>query len=169
MSQPARPAPWSDPAVLPAHRAAPLAAAPRPTGRSATLRLPGSSEGCVQAREFTERVLGEWELGQCRDDALTVVSELVANAVLHGRKSDTLDDAESEVWLRLTRRTAHLVCAVTDQGDGLPHTAHAPNVLSEHGRGLFIVEALAQHWGWTRHTPHYKTVWAMLPTGARRT
>ncbi|KKD07705.1 ATP-binding protein [Streptomyces sp. WM6386] len=151
--------------MLPAHRAAPPAAAPRPTGRSATLRLPGSSEGCAQAREFTERVLGEWELGQCRDDALTVVSELAANAVLHGRKSDTLDDGESEVWLRLTRRTTHLVCAVTDQGDGLPHTAHAPKVLSEHGRGLFIVEALAQHWGWTRHTPHYKTVWAMLPTG----
>lgn len=167
MSQPARPAPWSGPTVLPAHRAAPLAAVPRPTGRSATLRLPGNTEGCAQAREFTERVLGEWELGECRDDALTVVSELAANAVLHGRRGDTPDDAESEVWLRLTRRTAHLVCAVTDQGDGIPHTAHATNALSEHGRGLFIVEALAQHWGWTRHTPLCKTVWAMLPTQAR--
>lgn len=167
MSQPARPAPWSGPTVLPAHRTASLAAASRPTAKSATLRLSGSTEGCAQAREFTERVLGEWELSECRDDALTVVSELAANAVLHGRKSDTPDDAESDVWLRLTRRTGHLVCAVTDQGAGLPHTAHAPNVLSEHGRGLFIVEALSQHWGWTRHTPLCKTVWAMLPTQAR--
>ncbi|MFF4275767.1 ATP-binding protein [Streptomyces sp. NPDC001536] len=153
--------------MLPAQRAVPLAAVSRTTGRSATLRLPGSTEGCAQAREFTERILGEWELGECRDDALAVVSELAANAVVHGRRSDTPDDAESDVWLRLTRRTSHLVCAVTDQGDGLPHPAHAPNALSEHGRGLFIVEALAQHWGWTRHTPLYKTVWAMLPTQAR--
>ncbi|NNN29443.1 ATP-binding protein [Streptomyces sp. S3(2020)] len=153
--------------MLPAQRVAPLTAASRPTARSATLRLPGTTEGCAQAREFTERVLGAWELNEYRDDALTVVSELAANAVLHGRRSDTPDDTESDVWLRLTRRTTHLVCAVTDQGEGLPHPTHSPNLISEHGRGLFIVEALAQHWGWTRHTPLCKTVWAMLPTPAR--
>jgi len=158
VSQPARPAPWPGPALIPA---APHSAAPR----TATLRLPGSNEGCALAREFTDRILGEWQLDECRDDALTVVSELAANAVLHGRKSDTPDDADPDVWLRLTRRAAHLVCAVTDQGAGLPRAAHAPDTFSEHGRGLLIVEALSQHWGWTRHTPSRKTVWAMLPTG----
>ncbi|WP_329331556.1 ATP-binding protein [Streptomyces sp. NBC_00663] len=156
--------------MIPAPPATPRSAAPgspaaRTARRSATLRLPGSNEGCALAREFTDRVLGEWELDECRDDALTVVSELAANAVLHGRKSDTPGDADPDVWLRLTRREAHLVCAVTDQGDGLPRAAHAPDTFSEHGRGLLIVEALSQHWGWTRHTPSRKTVWAMLPTG----
>ncbi|WP_322658116.1 ATP-binding protein [Streptomyces justiciae] len=165
MSQPARPALWSGPIGVPAHQAAPLSPASRPTRHTATLRLPGSNEGCALAREFTDRMLGEWELGECRDDALTIVSELAANAVLHGRKSDTPDDADCDVWLRLTRRTAHLVCAVTDQGAGLPRAAHAPDAFSEHGRGLLIVEALSQHWGWTRHTPSRKTVWAMLATG----
>ncbi|PWI20225.1 ATP-binding protein [Streptomyces sp. Act143] len=110
-------------------------------------------------------MLSEWEWDGCRDDALTVVSELTANAVLHGRKNGSPDGADSDVWLRLTRRAAHLVCAVTDQGEGFPRAAHAPDMFSEHGRGLMIVEALSQHWGWTRHAPPYKTVWAMLPTG----
>ncbi|MFF7446721.1 MULTISPECIES: ATP-binding protein [unclassified Streptomyces] len=153
--------------MLPAHRPAPPSAHPRPTSTSATLRLPGNNEGCAQAREFTQRVLGEWGLGEYRDDALTVVSELTANAVLHGRSGDLDADAESEVWLRLTRRTAHLVCAVTDQGEGHPCPPHAPDELGESGRGLFIVEALSRHWGWTRHSPLRKTVWAMLPIGPR--
>ncbi|MFF5494207.1 ATP-binding protein [Streptomyces aquilus] len=165
MSQPARPALWSGPIGVPAHQAAPPSPASRPPRNTVALRLPGSNEGCALAREFTDRVLGEWELDEYRDDALTVVSELAANAVLHGRKDDTPDDAECDVWLRLTRRAAHLVCAVTDQGAGLPRAAHAPDAFSEHGRGLLIVEALSQHWGWTRHTPSRKTVWAMLATG----
>jgi anti-sigma regulatory factor (Ser/Thr protein kinase) len=129
---------------------------------TAALRLSGNRAGCAQAREFTERVLKDWELATCRDDALTVVSELAANAVLHAGSED---DDGSGVWLKLTRRPAHLVCAVTDQGDTLPGTARAAGPLQEHGRGLFIVEALSQHWGWTRYAPKGKTVWAMLSTG----
>ena len=133
---------------------------------TAALRLSGSRAGCAQAREFTERVLKDWELSRYRDDALTVVSELAANAVLHTRRHDEGEDSGSEVWLKLTRRPAHLVCAVTDQGDTLPGAAHRAGPLEERGRGLFIVEALSQHWGWTRYAPRGKTVWAMLSTGA---
>ncbi|MFF4906627.1 ATP-binding protein [Streptomyces sp. NPDC001260] len=139
----------------------------RPTApRTVQLSLSGDLTGCGQARAFTERALLDWGLDQCIDDALTVVSELTANAMLHARRCEAGDERETEVRLRLTRRAAHLVCAVTDRSDAVPVSPHAPDSFQEHGRGLFMVEALAQHWGWTRYTPSGKTVWAILPTEA---
>ncbi|MBK3641377.1 ATP-binding protein [Streptomyces sp. MBT33] len=139
----------------------------RPTApRTVQLSLSGDLTGCGQARAFTERALLDWGLDQCVDDALTVVSELTANAMLHARRCEAGDERETEVRLRLTRRPAHLVCAVTDRSDAVPVSPHAPDSFQEHGRGLFMVEALAQHWGWTRYTPSGKTVWAILPTEA---
>ncbi|MDC2960994.1 ATP-binding protein [Streptomyces gilvifuscus] len=139
----------------------------RPTApRTVQLSLSGDLTGCGQARAFTERALLDWGLDQCIDDALTVVSELTANAMLHARRCEAGGERETEVRLRLTRRPAHLVCAVTDRSDAVPVSPHAPDSFQEHGRGLFMVEALAQHWGWTRYTPSGKTVWAILPTEA---
>ncbi|MEU0222423.1 ATP-binding protein, partial [Streptomyces sp. NPDC006265] len=36
--------------------------------------------------------------------------------------------------------------------------------LDEHGRGLCIVDALSEEWGWAPTPPVGKTVWARLPT-----
>jgi len=132
---------------------------------AATLRLSGTRQGCAQARAFTERTLSHWRLDQQRDDALTIVSELVSNALLHARPCDADGAADAEVLLKLTLRGPHLLCAVTDSGSTLPVCPQTPAPLAEHGRGLRIVDALAEHWGWTRHALKGKTVWAMLPTG----
>ncbi|WP_174267238.1 ATP-binding protein [Streptomyces sp. SLBN-31] len=134
--------------------------------RTVQLCLSGDLTGCGQARVFTERALLDWGLDGCVDDALMVVSELTANAMLHARRCGTGDEREPDVRLRLTRRPTQLVCAVTDRSDAVPVSPHAPDSFQEHGRGLFLVEALAQHWGWTRYTPSGKTVWAILPTEA---
>ncbi|MFD5268240.1 ATP-binding protein [Streptomyces sp. NPDC058335] len=130
--------------------------------RTAVLHLSGSREGFAEARDFTHRTLDGWSLERCADDALTVVTELAANAVLHALP-DPPEDA-ADVRLRLSLRRSHLVCAVTDPSDDLPVYPHAGDPLLEHGRGLHIVEALSEHWGWTRRSPTGKTVWAMLPT-----
>ncbi|WP_458247439.1 ATP-binding protein [Streptomyces sp. MAI_2237] len=134
--------------------------------RTVQLCLSGDLTGCGQARAFTQRALVDWGLDRCLDDALMVVSELTANAMLHARTCEPGDERGSDVRLRLTRRRAHLVCAVTDRSDAVPVSPHTPDSFQEHGRGLFLVEALAQHWGWTRYTPVGKTVWAILPTEA---
>lgn len=132
----------------------------REGARTASLRLTGSREGFTEARDFTHRTLDGWELAHCTADAVTVVTELAANAVLHGLpRADTCD-----VRLRLTLRRSLLMCAVTDQSDEVPVYREAPDPLLEHGRGLRIVEALSEHWGWTKRSPVGKTVWAMLPT-----
>ncbi|MFF8190945.1 ATP-binding protein [Streptomyces bobili] len=131
--------------------------------RTAVLHLSGSREGFAAARDFTHRTLDGWSLEHCADDALTVVTELAANAVLHALP-DPPEDA-GDVRLRLSLRRSHLVCAVTDPSDDLPVYPRAgEDALLEHGRGLHMVEALSEHWGWTRRSPVGKTVWAMLPT-----
>ncbi|MEU4876148.1 MULTISPECIES: ATP-binding protein [Streptomyces] len=134
----------------------------RDSPRTAALELVGSREEFARARDFTHRTLGCWSLDHCRDDAVTVVTELAANAVLHGLPHASAD--RLRVRLRLTLRRSHLVCAVTDPSDSLPVYPCTGDDLLEHGRGLHIVEALSEHWGWTRRCPVGKTVWAMLPT-----
>ncbi|MEU5280940.1 ATP-binding protein [Streptomyces asoensis] len=148
----------SSPAQFRSHESAPV----RDSPRTAAQYLTGSRAGFVQAREFTQRTLDAWSLEHCADDAVTVVTELAANAVLHALPHTSTD--EFHVRLRLTLRRSHLVCAVTDPSDSLPVYPHTADALLEHGRGLHIVEALSEHWGWTRRPPVGKTVWAMLPT-----
>ncbi|MEV6612878.1 ATP-binding protein [Streptomyces sp. NPDC051051] len=134
----------------------------RDSPRTAVLHLSGCREGFAAARDFTHRTLDGWSLEHCADDALTVVTELAANAVLHALPDPSEDSAD--VRLRLSLRRSHLVCAVTDPSDDLPVYPRAGDPLLEHGRGLHIIEALSEHWGWTRRCPVGKTVWAMLPT-----
>jgi len=133
------------------------------SSRTATLRLAGSREGFAEARHFTHRTLDTWSLDHRADDTVTVVTELAANAFLHGLPHSAAPDAFA-IRLRLTLRRSHLMCAVTDPSDSLPVYPHTGDPLLEHGRGLHIVEALSEHWGWTRRSPVGKTVWAMLPT-----
>ncbi|MET9830546.1 ATP-binding protein [Streptomyces sp. NPDC006385] len=144
---------------------------PRTSPRSAALRLTGAERDCGEARDFVRRTLGDWALDHCSADALMVVTELAANAVLHAAPDSAAHAparGEAEIWLRLSlRRPAHLVCAVTDPSDSPPVYPHTSDPLDENGRGLRIIDALSEHWGWTRRQPMGKTVWAMLPTGPR--
>ncbi|MFJ6737963.1 ATP-binding protein [Streptomyces sp. NPDC091279] len=156
------PAPWPGP--LPAAHVIPSALPPHHAPRTATLFLPAAPRACAEARRLTERTLAAWELAHLSDDARAVAAELTANAVLHGRAHHPVDATGAAIRLRLARRPAHLLIAVTDQGADLPRYPQLTSPLQSAGRGLHIVEALAAHWGWTRDRPTGKTVWALLPT-----
>nr|WP_107061868.1 ATP-binding protein [Streptomyces cellulosae] len=129
---------------------------------SAALRVRCSAEGFALARAFTRDTLGCWSLGHRGDDAALVITELAANAVAHTVGAAT---TEAEVWLGILFDPAHVLLTVSDPGDDLPEF-RAPDcfALLEHGRGLFIVDALAEEWGWTPNPPAGKTVWARLST-----
>ncbi|MHA3701236.1 ATP-binding protein [Jatrophihabitans sp. YIM 134969] len=91
-------------------------------------------------------------------DAVLCVSEVVSNAVLHGRP---------RITLRLDTTRGGLGVEVTDHGDPLD-PADLPPVddASPHGRGLRIVAALSREWGVrpgvTEDLGPNKTVWFEL-------
>lgn len=133
----------------------------------ASQRLPSTRRGARRARRFAVRQLAEWGLVQdsamSRDVAL-IVAELAANAITHGH----VPGRDFEVRLTLTAARLHI--EVTDTRSGAAPTApgwRSGGLAAENGRGLLIVEALAERWGVEARTPNPgKTVWAecALPT-----
>ncbi|MCT7354457.1 ATP-binding protein [Streptomyces sp. 15-116A] len=128
--------------------------------RAAGLRIECSREGLARARSFTRETLRTWSLGHRCDDATLVISELAANAATHAA---VWGAGASDVRLGLRLDPGHLLLTVSDPDDRPP--VHTPaSTLEQHGRGLGIVDALSEAWGWTPTPPAGKTVWARLST-----
>ncbi|MDI2125097.1 ATP-binding protein [Yinghuangia seranimata] len=92
-----------------------------------------------------------------------VVGELAANAVAHA--GAWAEDFE----IRLTRDTpsAAVRLEVTDTaGDFERVHVRCPAATAESGRGLLIVDAIADAWGVEPHAGGGKTVWAELSSSA---
>jgi len=89
------------------------------------------------------------------EDALLLVSELVTNAVRHGRPA-------IEITLGITPQRVRV--EVRDGGDALPVVPSGqPSIDRPTGRGLLIVAATASDWGVERSPGTAgKTVWAEL-------
>jgi DNA-binding NarL/FixJ family response regulator len=118
----------------------------------ATLELPRSLLAPRQARAVVRHLLEQWDYRDLVDDALLVLSELVANAVEHA-------DAASVVVVN--RGGQGLRIEVRDQGEGTL-TEQPELATTERGRGLMIVSALARSWG-VQTAERSKTVWVELP------
>ncbi|MEV0381041.1 ATP-binding protein [Nonomuraea sp. NPDC050643] len=108
---------------------------------------------CVAtARRFVDQTLTSWGVLELAFDTQLVVSELVTNAMRHGGGA---------AQLRLLAHGAELACAVTDHSRTVP-VAAAPDVFSEFGRGLRLVDALCTAWGWLAPDGSRKIVWAVI-------
>ena len=110
------------------------------------------------ARRFTRNTLREWGLATLADDAEAIVGEFVANAVSHAARAARPGQA---IGLRLLRRTGEVMCAVLDPSDSAP-VLRTPDRNEEAGRGLQMVDALSDVWGWSPVTGRGKAVWAIL-------
>jgi anti-sigma regulatory factor (Ser/Thr protein kinase) len=118
-----------------------------------TTLLPPDAGSARLARDVVRRVCAEEDVA--RDDADTAVlltSELVANAVLHAGGASVLTTS-----VRLGR----LSVAVTDRSTRPPRVRRPRPSTTDSGRGLVLVQKLADRWG---HTPTRtgKTVWFEL-------
>ena len=82
------------------------------------------------------------------EGALLMVSELVTNAVLH---------THGLLRLEITVQDGDLYVGVVDDAPEAP-APRDPSLEATGGRGLLIVDALAQKWGFTRGAGS-KTVW----------
>lgn len=116
--------------------------------------LSPTRRGARLARLLATEQLRTW--GILSDAATHVIAELAANAATHGR-----------VPGRNFRLTLHVVgdtlrIEVTDtRRERLPE-ARRPCADEESGRGLVIVEALADRWGVSSDSVPRKTVWAEI-------
>ena len=113
-------------------------------------QLPGDPASIGHARRLTVTSCAAWGL-TCGPQAELVVSELVANAVLHGW---------GPVGLRL-RHTARGLVVEVDDGNPTPPTIVEAEQRGIGGYGIHVVERLAE-WGW-RRAGSGKTVWARVP------
>lgn len=84
------------------------------------------------------------------DTAKLLISELVSNAVLHGRGAITI---------RGDLNPDRVVFEVIDQGEGFEREVRGYDFDDLHGRGLAIVDAQASRWGIHEGTTH---VWFEL-------
>jgi anti-sigma regulatory factor (Ser/Thr protein kinase) len=86
------------------------------------------------------------------DDALLLTSETITNAVVHGGPP---------IVLAVECTGAALEIRVRDGSSGLPRRT-TPAAMSQHGRGLLLVETLSDDWGVDPAGPTGKEVWFRL-------
>jgi anti-sigma regulatory factor (Ser/Thr protein kinase) len=122
---------------------------------NATLQLTQSVEAPGTARGFALEMADRSGLGAMTSTLLLLTSELVTNAVVHGR---------GPVRIKLYVRDRDVVVEVTDNGPGLPQQ-RTPDQFAVDGRGLLLVSALSSTWGVELHDTG-KTVWCSLSRGA---
>jgi anti-sigma regulatory factor (Ser/Thr protein kinase) len=120
----------------------------------AACSLSNGAQSARTARRFTRTTLREWGLASLADDAELIVGEFVANAISHA-------GTQQPLGLRLLRRTGEVMCAVLDSSDSAP-VLRVPDRTDEAGRGLQMVDALSDVWGWSPVTGRGKAVWAIL-------
>ncbi|MDX3243818.1 ATP-binding protein [Streptomyces sp. ME18-1-4] len=120
--------------------------------RNFDVRLSPTPRGARLARLLATEQLRSW--GLPLDPASHVVAELAANAVTHGR----VPGRDFQLVLYVIGGTLRI--EVTDtRGDRLPCLQQAPGD-GESGRGLLLVDTLADRWGVTEGRRPRKTVWA---------
>lgn len=119
--------------------------------------LPSSPESVRIARFHVRAALGSHGLGEYADDAETITSELVTNAVQH-----VCDDGVQGIGVTIVRvwNPNAVTVVVSDSSREGPIKRDA-SADSSQGRGLQIVEALSTSWGW-RAQDGGKAIFAML-------
>jgi anti-sigma regulatory factor (Ser/Thr protein kinase) len=116
-------------------------------------RFPSDLASAGAARRWLAGLL-PWTEEAKRDEALLLASELVTNSIQH---------ASGEVEVCASIEHDQLRVEVVDSNPRLPHPIDAePTAVS--GRGLSIVEAIADRWG-TEYRPKGKVVWFELAMG----
>ncbi|MFB8265933.1 SpoIIE family protein phosphatase [Streptomyces sp. NPDC055955] len=126
-----------------------------PVDSVATWDVASDPAEVAKVRALVREKLEDWGLHEATFVLELVVSELVTNAIRHGRPP---------VSLRLLRDVDRtLICEISDGRHTSPHLRNAGEE-DEGGRGLFLVAQLTTMWG-TRYDRQGKTIWAEIGLG----
>jgi anti-sigma regulatory factor (Ser/Thr protein kinase) len=111
--------------------------------------VPADARAVLHARRFTGRLCARAGIdGDLRDSAVLLTSEVVTNAVIHGR---------SEARLRVVVDADHVRVEVGDDNSRHP-VVQPPDEDALDGRGLHLLDIVATDWG-IRDDQIGKTVW----------
>jgi anti-sigma regulatory factor (Ser/Thr protein kinase) len=123
------------------------------SSRTASIDLPPSQVSVPASRHLLLELLRVWDVPHDRQDAALLVTELVSNVVDHvgGEANLTLEVSVSEDWLRI---------AVAD-GSSVRPVVQELSQERPRGRGLRMVQAIADRWGAEDHRGG-KRVWFEL-------
>lgn len=130
----------------------------RPADNGAELRqtLPAEPSSVALARQSLVDALGDWQGSAVVEVAELLVSELVTNAVLH---------AGSAVELAVWRQAGRVRVEVGDASAMVPHQRVADETATI-GRGVDMVEMLAERWGVDTSHAEGKIVWFEVSAAA---
>ncbi|MEY9841752.1 ATP-binding protein [Streptacidiphilus sp. EB103A] len=122
---------------------------------TAETRFPSSPEAVGLVRRFAASMLSsdEFDARQAVDVVELLLSELVTNVVRH-----TQTDL---IIVVLLRDAVGVRVAVRDSSDAVP-VRRTPDSDDDGGRGLLLVDALADEWCVEKHPEGGKTVWAVV-------
>jgi len=121
------------------------------------------------ARRYAQLLLAEWELPALAGPVEQVVAELVANGLSASGgigvsgpwESWTSDCPHVRLWLMSDHR--RVLVQVWDGSERMPELRDL-DPEAESGRGLWLVEALCEHWGTYRPPEHRtgKVIWGII-------
>ena len=127
--------------------------------RRDSFRLPRHPASVGLARRRVREHLVVWGQGEdslALEDVVLVVSELATNVVRHG----PLLEREFEVAVTALADGSCFI-EVSDEGMAAPRLREVGE-WEETGRGLWLVEHIAETWGVWGRGRHGKTVWAFV-------
>jgi hypothetical protein len=131
-----------------------------PVATRTSLALRPNADAPGLARQYVVDTCTDWGVTRVAKLASLVASELVTNAVVHARTPLVMA-------LRLANGTLHV--SVRDN-DPRPMFRPAPGLTGahdgDHGRGLLILDAMADEWG-CHPTADGKVVWAAISIGPK--
>jgi anti-sigma regulatory factor (Ser/Thr protein kinase) len=120
-----------------------------------SLTIPGRPEHVREARAFVAKALGDLHAGV--DNAVLLTSELVTNAVMHSSSRC----AGGSVTVLIVESDGGVRIEVADEGSDLSAPVVRGDVYASDGHGLFLVQTLADQWGYVRDNGG-TTVWFWL-------
>ncbi|WP_326694025.1 ATP-binding protein [Streptomyces sp. NBC_01387] len=133
---------------------------PSASTRQFTVLLSPTRRGARLARLLAAAHLGAWGLPS--ESAAHIVAELATNAAVHGR----VRGRGFQLSLAVHGDSLLRIELTDTRGDRLPPTVPGstarPADDAESGRGLLIVEALADRWGVTPGPVPRKVIWAEI-------
>ncbi|MFE7128841.1 ATP-binding protein [Streptomyces sp. NPDC057617] len=129
---------------------------PDQTDHSVVLRWSSHPRCVALARMELRKALAGWGLSELEDAAVLIVSELLSNAGLHAKVTP-----EQIIETRYFRSSGALRIEVHDGCPDRPQP-RTPDPEAPDGRGLLLVDALADEWGVADRAGPGKMIWASL-------